>query len=616
MSSKEVTINKKPKAASTSSSRPFFLVTLTHAESRSVSRKIVLERILGCFSCVAVAVAKELHKENGFHYHAAVQCNDASRYTASKKVRAIFPEFEGMQCDVQFKKAWPPMCEYITKQDKEPLIWGQYGLQQVLEAAEAHKKHKSTEENAIGRAEILVDRLGQCKEWIDIYDDPLLTKEALKAYSSLRNIYEDLLIVKDKKTTIAEKIVKYLFEHGEPVEYTIEELKDKYVILDWIACQFCFKRPIKTKQLFIYGAPSTQKTLIFNMLAKALNVYFASSRRNDFSGAHNYFDLWVFDEFHQPDDNSSLFSCTETGSAYANTLLKMLDGQECRLDSKYSRIFTKRTNVPIVMIANQLPSTFHKGGPFRERFLTIKSQHTVEDLKEERIIATLWGCILRRYKMKATYAGETDIPIDYNQLKGKFHCEFLSRNKQIIKEEGWITHGERENRGITLARMAPWEYRPDPKKKPQEICYLSVHEQDFNKPKLTVFDFAVIPLVKKREEQAEDSKESFPLYGKEDAKIIIFRYKNKDFIDYAAWPIRISFGDKIDQMVDLEEGWGRPTYSYYRSEERLNAYILLVQEGEVRSKEELELQVENQSKKEGKMIEPYKAVIGGTHEGS
>jgi oligopeptidase A len=30
----------------------------------------------------------------------------------------------------------------------------------------------------------------------------------------------------------------------------------------------------------------------------------------------------------------------ETGSAYSNTLLKMLDGQECRLDSKYSNLFS------------------------------------------------------------------------------------------------------------------------------------------------------------------------------------------------------------------------------------------------------------------------------------
>lgn len=42
--------------------------------------------------------------------------------------------------------------------------------------------------------------------------------------------------------------------------------------------------------------PSTQKTLIFDMMGKVLKIYNASSRKN-FTGAHNYYDLWLFDEF-------------------------------------------------------------------------------------------------------------------------------------------------------------------------------------------------------------------------------------------------------------------------------------------------------------------------------
>lgn len=627
MSKKE--ISKKGNAASTN--RPFFLVTLSHAETRNVPRKVVLDRILGCFSCEAVAVAKELHQDKGYHFHAAVQSNNASRYTTSKKIREIFPEFEGMQCDVRFKKAWPPMCEYITKQDKEPLVWGQYSLHQVLEAAEAHKKHKSTEENAIGRAEGIVQRMQQCKEWIDIYDDPLLTKEAIRSYSSLRSIFDDLLIVKDKKTTTAERISKYLFEHGEPLEYTIEELKDKYVILDWIACQLCFKRPVKTKQLFIYGEPSTQKTLIFSMLAKALNVYFASSRKNDFSGAHNYYDIWVFDEFHEPEENSGLYSSTETGSAYANTLLKMLDGQECRLDSKYSRVFTKRTNVPIVMIANRIPHAFFKGGPLKERFITIKSQHTVEDLIEERIIATLWGCILRRYKMKASYAGETDIPINYNLIKGNFYFEFLKKGFQITNNEGWITHGERENKGVIRLRMRTFDGGDPGIKEQEEVCYMNIEEQDLTKNKLTMIDFAIIPLEKRGGRKLRENEEmeggtdegepedidDFPLYGRKDAKFRIFRYKNKDIMDYASWPIIISFMNKMSDHCDA--AWGSNLPLSMR-EEKLNAYINFVQrEGflnRMETREELKEKVEEQKNSEGKIIKLYRAVIGGTFEGS
>lgn len=57
-----------------------------------------------------------------------------------------------------------------------------------------------------------------------------------------------------------------------------------------------------------------------------LRIYFASSRRNDFAGAHDYYDLWVFFEFHEPDTGSTVIGASETGTAYANTLLKILDG--------------------------------------------------------------------------------------------------------------------------------------------------------------------------------------------------------------------------------------------------------------------------------------------------
>lgn len=60
----------------------------------------------------------------------------------------------------------------------------------------------------------------------------------------------------------------------------------------------------------------------------------------------------------------------------------------------------------------------------------MKFKHVIEDLQEERVIATLWGCIERRYRRKATHAGETDIPIEYNQIKGRIHLRFENENKK------------------------------------------------------------------------------------------------------------------------------------------------------------------------------------------
>ena len=71
-------------------------------------------------------------------------------------------------------------------------------------------------------------------------------------------------------------------------------------------------------------------------------IDYASARENDFSGAHDYYDLWVFDEFHEPEQSNYTYTLTEAGNAYHNTLLKILDGQECRLDSKYNKVFKRK----------------------------------------------------------------------------------------------------------------------------------------------------------------------------------------------------------------------------------------------------------------------------------
>jgi len=55
-----------------------------------------------------------------------------------------------------------------------------------------------------------------------------------------------------------------------------------------------FGRPIKRRQLFVYGEASTQKTLMISMLKKSgLRV---GQRKKDYAGAHDFFDLWVIDE--------------------------------------------------------------------------------------------------------------------------------------------------------------------------------------------------------------------------------------------------------------------------------------------------------------------------------
>jgi len=77
-------------------------------------------------------------------------------------------------------------------------------------------------------------------------------------------------------------------------------------------------------------------------------------------------------------------------------MLKVLDGQECQLDSKYARVFTKKRNVPMIVVANQLPGSLRNTGPIRERFMRLRFFSNRPNLEEERVIATLYKCFRRQ----------------------------------------------------------------------------------------------------------------------------------------------------------------------------------------------------------------------------
>jgi len=70
----------------------------------------------------------------------------------------------------------------------------------------------------------------------------------------MKEAYDDLKTIKMMRETVLERIQTYLRDKGNLSEYHIEELKKKYLLIDWITCQLCFRRPIKTKPLPIWGA--------------------------------------------------------------------------------------------------------------------------------------------------------------------------------------------------------------------------------------------------------------------------------------------------------------------------------------------------------------------------
>lgn len=103
-------------------------------------------------------------------------------------------------------------------------------------------------------------------------------------------------------------------------------------------------------------------------------------------------------------------------AAENNTLLRVLDGQKCRLDSKYGKLFMKKRNVTVITIMNSPPQSIRVNGPFQERFMRLMFGIRIPNLQKERFIATLYGCMLRRLRQKGiTWAEADQISIQYNE---------------------------------------------------------------------------------------------------------------------------------------------------------------------------------------------------------
>lgn len=130
--------------------------------------------------------------------------------------------------------------------------------------------------------------------------------------------------------------------------------------------------------------------------------------------------------------STSSMKLTEKGTAFANIILKIIDGQLCTLDAKYTRMFTKSKNVPIVMIANELLESLEKPGPMQERFMCMRFNSRIPNLEEPRIIATLWGCIRRR-AIQSPYTWAKDginTPVNINLEKTE--CALTQLHRPFI----------------------------------------------------------------------------------------------------------------------------------------------------------------------------------------
>lgn len=115
-----------------------------------------------------------------------------------------------------------------------------------------------------------------------------LKAEVLSQVGKTEEVLEDIKISKKRDTPPMTRIIQYLKEKGWPEECPIKKLHSKYLLIYWIALN---DRSIKTKLLFIYGKPFSQKSLIIHFLFKIFSFYFVNSSNNKFPGSDDFYDL-------------------------------------------------------------------------------------------------------------------------------------------------------------------------------------------------------------------------------------------------------------------------------------------------------------------------------------
>ena len=130
--------------------RPHLLATLPRADLRpEVTREVVKDRLTRLFACQALLLAKERVGE-GYNWQAGILSTNASSHTAQSLLQEAFPEWQGSEIEVHFKKAWSSLCRLIHQLDQAPFVCGDFSLEEVSQIARSRQRKKATRKTIPG----------------------------------------------------------------------------------------------------------------------------------------------------------------------------------------------------------------------------------------------------------------------------------------------------------------------------------------------------------------------------------------------------------------------------------------------------------------------------------
>jgi hypothetical protein len=316
--------------------RRWILVTLSHTEQKDVSLEEAVLRVERSFDCKWIVGAKERHEDGGDHYHIAIENRNASKKTATVRLRNAFSEFEGRGVNVRFHRSWGTMLQYTTKDCSDfnelKLFGITVGLVEQQLLAKRDKKNMAV-----------------AAVWAHVNDDRPVCELAwngdvapfmLTACSSVKSFAR--ACIEGKKSRSSVEIIKERACDGD-ADKCAGKLSDqqKEALQEWVS-QMQGRRP-RQPQLYCVGKTGTGKTYLFQMLAEVTSCFVPCLENNDraFAGYDDTLHDWILlNDFH---DNVKF-----------QTLSNLTEG--CRMVlNGYGEQKEKKKNVPVVFTANRLP---------------------------------------------------------------------------------------------------------------------------------------------------------------------------------------------------------------------------------------------------------------------
>lgn len=314
--------------------RQHILITLSHAEQVPLELHPLVERLHSEFSVLKMVACKEQHKEGGFHYHIALHNDNASKHTATSRIRALYPEFEGRGIDVKFHKSWLTMLAYVTKEDP---TW--YNNLWNYTREEAEDELRSRINKTMNAVQVVRKHIAGGGSVASLVHNDAVAPFLFRSSAPLRfaEMVAEATATRSTIDTILE-LATDVDVHAARAHCNPEQL----AALEVLARQLTGRRQ-RQRQLYCVGPSGTGKTFPFSLLAASTRCFIPCIENGEraFAGwDDNRYDWILINDFH---DNIKF-----------QLLSNLLEGAEMKLNG-YGRQHVKRANVPVVITANKQP---------------------------------------------------------------------------------------------------------------------------------------------------------------------------------------------------------------------------------------------------------------------